>query len=212
MDVVILFSMVIFYLGFYLQYLLGVAPYLSGLVTWLLFGLVVGIIMSIQSTISLLNGIIGGIIGTVVAYHFYWGLSELLNMGFLQANLLSMIIMGGVIGSILVSVVTRLEDYELEVIAPQGYQRTIPISKWLKSSTNVMIGKLPGSYIYIKWDDEEVRPEHAELFFEDGTVYIKPIEETLVNQRMVSKPVSLKHGDIIQLGRASITQFRFVEK
>lgn len=75
-----------------------------------------------------------------------------------------------------------------------------------------MIGKLPGSYIYVKWDDEEVKLEHAELFKEDGIVYVRPLEEVLVNRRIISKPVPLKNGDIIQLGRSSITQFRFVEK
>lgn len=208
----ILLSAVAFFLGFYLQYLLGVSPYLSGLLSWLLFGLFIGIIMSIYSSISATNGIIGGTLAAVIAFQVYFGLSQFLKLGFLEANLVSMILMGGLVGSILVSVVTTLEDYELEVIAPPGYQRTVPISKWLKSNIGVMIGKSPGCYIYIKWDDPDVRPEHAELFTENGVVFLRPIEEVLVNQKIISKPIPLKNGDTIQLGRAGLTRFRFVEK
>ena len=208
----ILWAMLVFFFGFYLQYELGIGAYLSGLISWLFFGLGVGLIISIRSSIAMRNGVVGGIIGAVIAFQFYWLLSEILEIEFMVANLLSMILMGGLIGSVLVSVVTNLEDFELEVIAPQGYQRTIPISKWLKSNIGVMIGKLPCSYIYIKWDDEEVQPEHAELFREDGKVFIKPLEEILINKKIISKPVPLRNGDTIQLGRASITQFRFMEK
>ncbi|MEZ4990157.1 MAG: FHA domain-containing protein, partial [Saprospiraceae bacterium] len=208
----ILLSMLVFFGGFYLQYVVGVAPYVSGLLSWLLFGLGIGLIISASSTIARMNGIIGGVIGAVIAFQVYWGLTEFLNTGFLLANLASMLLMGGIIGSILVSVVTTLEDYELEVIAPAGYQRTVPISKWLNAGESVMIGKLPGSYVYVKWDDDEVRPEHAEMFREDSSIFVRPVEEVLVNQRMISKPVALKNGDIIKLGRSSITQFRFVEK
>lgn len=208
----IFFSMLVFFGGFYLQYVIGINSYFSGLLSWLLFGLGIGLIISIYSSIATYNGIIGGVLATTVAFHAYWGLSEFLNLGFMQANLLSMILLGAIIGSILVSVVNTLEDYELEVIAPQGYQRTIAISKWLKSSVGVMIGKSPSCYIYIKWEDDEVKPEHAELFTEDGNVFIRPIDEVLLNQRIISKPISLKNGDTIQLGRSSITQFRFFEK
>lgn len=209
----ILLSMVVFFIGFYLQYVIGLHPYLSGLISWILFGVSIGFTLSLYSTISVSNGIIGGVVGTFVAFLVYLGMSEISQLGFMFSNLLSMILMGGIMGSILVSVVTKLEDYELRILGPQGYQRSIPISKWIKSQVGVMIGKAPGSYIYVKWDDPEVGAEHAELFSENGNVFIRPIEEILLNGRLVAnKPVELKNNDIIQLGRSSITQFKFVEK
>ncbi len=207
-----LISIIVFFAGFYLQYLLGVSPYLSGLISWLFFGLGLGIIMSVYSSISAMNGIIGGTLAAVIAFQVYFGLSDFLKVDFLIANLISMILMGGLIGSILVSVVTSLEDYELDVIAPSGYQRSIPISKWLKSNVGVMIGKSPGCYVYIKWEDDDVRPEHAELFTEEGNVFLRPIEEVLLDGSLISKPTILKNGSTIQLGRSSITRFRFIEK
>lgn len=208
----IIASMFIFFLGFYLQYKVGVDAYFAGLASWMLFGLCIGLVISISSTVSVTNGIAGGVIAALIAYHIYWLLSGFGGLEFIQANLISMLLLGGIIGSILVSVITSLEDYELEVVSPAGYERTIPISKWLKSNLEVTIGKLPGSYIYVKWDDEAVRPEHAELFSEDGNVFVKPVDEVILNGTLISKPVSLKNGDIIKLGRSSVTQFRFVEK
>lgn len=205
-------AIAIFFLGFYLQYVEGINVYLAGLFTWLLFGLAIGSIMSIYSTISAFNGVIGGVIAALVAFHIYYGLSEWLNIGYLQTNLFSLILLGGLIGSIMVSIVRTLEDFELEVIAPSAFQRTIPISKWLKSNIAVMIGKSPGSYIYVKWPDDAVSAEHAELFLEDNNVYLRPVEEVLKDGVIISKPVALKDGDIIQLGRASVTQMKFVEK
>lgn len=207
----VIISCVVFIIGFYIQQQ-GVPPFFTGLISWFLFGLGLGYILSIRSSISVFNGMTGGILSSVSAFVVFWMISNFTKTDFLSANLVSMILQGGVMGAIIVSVVTALEDYELEVIAPVGYHRTIPISKWLKSSIGVTIGKSPSSYIYIKWVDTEVKPEHAELFAEDGKIFIRPIAEVLLNGKIVGKPTRLKNGDIFQLGRSSSTQFRYVEK
>jgi len=208
----IILSMIIFSFGFFLQYKVGISPYVSGFVSWLLFGLAIGSILSFDSGVSIFNAIVGSIIAVAVAYHVYWGLSELLNIGFIPANLLGMLLMGGLIGSIIVSIVNTLEDYELKVVEPKEYQHTIYISKWLKSKIEVVIGKLPGAYVFVKWEDAAVKLEHARLVTEQGNVLVEPLEEVLINDHVIAKPTPLKNGDIIQLGIDGITKFKFVEK
>lgn len=207
----ILFAGLVFYFGFYLQYVTGINPYLSGLATWMILGIALGLIMSLRSSITAIKGIIAGMLASLLSFHIYWALSEL-DIGFVQANLASMLIMGGVMGGVMVTVVSNLETYELEIISPPGFQRIIPISKWLKSNVGVAIGKSPGSYIYVKWEDSKVEPDHAELFTEAGEVFIRPLAEVLVNNALISKPVRLHDRDVIKLGRTGTTQFIFHEK
>lgn len=207
-------STMIFFLGFYLQYS-GFIPnaYLSGLISWMLFGVFIGLILSFQSNIDFLRGIIGGLIASFLAYNVYVAISTIF-INFIGGKLISFIVLGAVLGFVLVSVISRLENFELEFIAPKGYQN-IPISKWLQNGQTIIIGKEPGSYVFIKWDDPEVATRHAELVYENGAVYIQAIEgETLVNKKMISPKakVLLKHKDIIQLGRESNTILRYNEK
>ncbi len=163
----ILISCIVFTIGFYVQQK-GAGPFFTGLISWLLFGIGLGYILSIKSSVSLSNGIIGGTLASVSAFLVFSVISNFTPIDFLFANLISMIVLGTIMGAVIVSIVTALEEYELEVIAPAGYLRTIPISKWLKSRIGVTIGKSSNSYVYIKWDDREVKPNHAELFAEDG--------------------------------------------
>lgn len=208
----IILSMLIFSFGFYLQYKIGITSYVSGFVSWLLFGLAIGSILSYDSGISIFNAVVGSIIAVAIAFHVYWGLSEIPNIGFIPAKLLSMLLMGGLIGSIIVSIVNTLEDYELKVVEPIEYQHTIYISKWLKSKLDVMIGRIPSASVFVKWPDESVKSEHAKLVAEQDMVLVEPLEEVFINNRQISKPTPLKNGDIIQLGTTGITKFKFVEK
>lgn len=206
----ILISSIAFTVGAYLQYKIGL--FYSGLSAWILFGIGLGSILSYQSSITTLNGIGGGLLASILSFIIFWTISSFPDSNFLTANLFSMLVLGGVMGAIVVTVVTMLEDYELEIIAPIGFQRTIPISKWLKSDIGVTIGKSPKNYIFVKWDDHEVKPKHAELFAEGGKIFIRPIDEVLLNSKIINKPVRLTNGDVFQLGRSSITQFQYVEK
>ncbi len=177
--------MLVFYFGFYIQYG-GLVPntYLSGLLTWILFGLSIGIILSLRSHIALVRGVVGGLVARLVGPTMYiWGY-WLFSSNFLSAKMIGMIVLGAVLGLVLVTVISTLENFELEFVKPKGFQN-IPISKWLKNSQKILIGKEPGSYVYIKWDDPAVTAQHARLFYENGTVYIQPLAETLVNRKMI---------------------------
>ncbi len=206
-------SVFIFLGGFYLQYG-GLLPnlYFSGLLTWLCFGLAVGIILSLYSNIDITRGILGGLLAAFIAYNVYFGISNLFS-NFIVAKLISLILLGGILGLVLVSVISRLENFELEFIKPND-SPNIPISKWLKNNQAIYIGKEPGSYVYIKWDDPAVGMQHAQLSLENGIVYLQPLTETLVNRKIIpiNKKAPLANKDLIQLGRESTTLIRYREK
>ncbi len=209
-------SMLVFLVGFYLQYQ-GYVPnyYVAGLITWLLFGVAIGVVMSVESSITTLRGIMGGVLAAVVGYTLYlFFLNNIFENNFPLAKLLSLLTLGGILGGILVTVVFSLEDFELEYLSPEAFRQTKPISKWLKQSLDVFIGTEEGSYVYVKWTDDAVHPRHARLHFGKGVVFLEPYAETLVNGRIlpVQKSTPLKDGDVIQLGRESETRMRFREK
>lgn len=208
-----LISFFIFIIGFYTQYLILPHPYLSGLLEWTLFAAILGAILSIQSSITLGRGMLGGLIAGLAGFQIY-NIISLLYEDFALAKLISFIIMGAILGVIIVSVIARLEDFELEYISPEKFRRVNPISKWLKSGINVDIGSDPSSYVFIKWVDPDVKTRHATLSYNDGHVYITAIAETLVNGRVIpmDKKVELKDGDIIQPGKNSVTRMKFKEK
>ena len=206
-------SLLVFYIGFYLQYS-GLVPngYFSGLITWLLFGLSIGGILSIRSNILLSRGLLGGLLASFIAFIVYIGISIVFN-NFISAKLISLIVLGAILGLVLVTVITSLENFELEFIQPKGIQN-IPISKWLKNGQKIFIGKDPSNYVYIKWEDPSVIPKHAQLLLENGTVYIQPLGETLVNRKLIDmkRKTALKNKDLIQLGREGTSLLRYMEK
>ena len=207
-------AFIIFSIGFYFQYK-GIISniYVNWFITWLFFGLVVGFILSIKSSISLKRGLIGGALSGALAFCIYIGFSKI-SSDFGLSKLFSLLVMGGMLGFILDTVFTSMEDFELEIITPKAYSRIIPISKWLKTGMEVFIGTAQGAYVYIKWPDPVAADEHAELSFDNKHVYIKPKTETMIGKRIIpmNEKTALKNGDVIQLGRNSITQFRYKEK
>lgn len=209
-----LISLLIFFGGFMLQFY-DVLPkgYVGGLITWLFFGAAIGTVLSIQSSISFVRGVIGGLVSIAIAYHVYLLLGSSTS-DFILGKLLSLILLGGTLGWILETVVTRLEDFELEYISPENFRNTVPISKWLKAGIDIFIGTDSGSYIYVKWDDGAVQPQHAKLLYDNGVVFIEPMAETLIKGRILpyNRRTALKNGDVIQLGRDSITRMRYKEK
>ncbi len=212
----VMVSMLVFLVGFYLQYAEIVkSPLLAGFISWLLFGVAIGGVMSVESSITLWRGILGGVAASALAFGVYWLMSNFLfTNDFPLAKLVSLLALGGVLGLTLVSVVSTLEDFELEYLAPEAFRQTNPVSKWLKKNIDVFIGSEQGSYVYVKWKDEAVIPRHARMRFQKGVVFIEAFAETLVNGRMLplKKSIPLQDGDVIQLGRDSVTTMRFREK
>lgn len=210
----IILSLGVFWLGYYLEKNVISSIYLSGLVTWLLFGLVVGLVLAFNSSISMLRGVLGGVLASVVGYQFYWLLGDVWQ-DFIAAKLISLIVMGAILGWIIVTVISSLEDFELEYVSPSNVSNNIiPISKWLKSGLEVLIGTSNDCYVYVKWQDGEVAPIHAKLTMDNGKVFLMPIAETLVRGYPSPKgqKIALRDGDVIQLGKESITRMRFRAK
>lgn len=204
----------IFAIGFYFHYA-NIIPniYANWLLTWLAFGMAVGLILSIKSSISTLRGVLGGAISGGLAFLIYIFFAFVFSdFGF--SKLISLLVMGGILGVTLNTIVSAVEDFELEFITPKAYNRIVPISKWLKTGITISVGRAIGSYVYIRWDDNAVAEEHAELSYDKTNVFINPRAETLVNGRILpmNQKMALKDGDIIHLGRNSITQIRYKEK
>ena len=210
----LIISLIVFTIGFNLQYI-GILPnvFLSGLLTWILFGIGIGFVMSVNSSISFSRALLGGVIASVVGFCVYMLISNI-SLNFGLAKLISFILVGGILGYILNSVVSSLEDFELEYISPVEFRGTNRISKWLNAGLEIFIGRQPGSTVYVKWEDEHVAPQHAKLSFVSGVVYIEALEETLVHNKMlpIGKKVALQDGDMIQLGRYSNTRMKYVER
>ncbi len=209
-----LMAIVVFSIGFLLQYN-HIIPggYFRGLVAWLLFGAGTGLVLSIKSSVMVKRGVIGGLIASLLAYHVYFPVSGWIE-NFVFGKLVSLMLLGAVLGITLVTVITTLEDFELEYITPKTFQSIVPVSKWLKAGLEVFIGTDSGSYVYVKWNDGSVQPQHAKLFLLNSNVFLRPLGETLVNGRVIpfEKNTQLKNNDIIQLGQHSITSMRYREK
>lgn len=211
----LIISLLVFLLGFYLQYKGYVSDLnVSGLLTWLMFGFAIGAVLSVESSVGLWRGLMGGMIAAVLAYGFYILIGAFGSTDFALAKLFSFILLGAVLGLTLVTVITRLEDFELEYLSPEMFRQVNPISKWLKNGTDVFIGREQGNYVYVKWEDAAVEPFHARLFYDRGVVYLEPLAETLLNGKTLALRSNnpLRNGDVIQLGRESITRMRYREK
>ncbi len=187
--------------------------YFFNLPTWLLFGAVIGLILSFWSTVNTGRGILAGILASILSYSLYF-----LGLFFLPesewARMISLILMGMILGGMIVSVIYQKGDFELEIISPSKFQTIIPINKWLTSGINVIIGTSSNANIYVQWNDNQVSPEHAVLSYSNRQVFLQPLAETLVNGHMVPVPrkMELHDGDIIQLGRGGSTKMRFLER
>lgn len=208
----ILMSFAVFCAGFIMQYVvLDGNVFFSGLINWGVYGILFGIILSINSTIEWKKGLVGGLISCLVAYLVYYGVLELIPNDEL-AKLASFILLGGILGALIVKVIASLENFELVYLAPQEYNGMVkPISKWLKNSMEVYIGRSAKCYVFIKWNDEAVEDKHAMLVYENNIVYIIALYETLVNGVIIpeNQKIELENDDIIQLGRYSNSKMQY---
>lgn len=187
--------------------------YISGIFTWLLFGVVIGLVLSIRSSISAKRAVLGGLIASALALVIYWSMASLFTDTSL-AQLFSLIVMGSILGVVLETVVASFEEFELEYVSPPQYRRTVPISKWLKSGLELIIGTASGVYVPIKWEHKIVKENHAKLSFEQGKVFITPYGETLLNGVILPAGIKtpLQDADMIRLGRESDTKLRLKGK
>ncbi|MEM6879648.1 MAG: FHA domain-containing protein, partial [Bacteroidota bacterium] len=189
------------------------SPLIVGAIAWVFLGLSIGFVLSLfGSSVSLGRGLIGGLLAGIVGFGCYTLLGEL-SEDFLLAKVVSLVSGGAVLGGILDTVVQLSESYEMEFLQPATYRRNVPLSKWLGTGSEIIIGTQPGSQVYVKWPDEAVLPEHAKIKLEGERVFLIPMAETLVNGHIVNqKRIQLQDKDLIQLGRNAITQMRFLQK
>ncbi len=189
--------------------------FLAGLITWLIFGLLLALILSFQSSIILSRAILAAGLACLVSFIVY-------NLGFVQGwvnpepiRLVSLLSLGAITGYIIVSVVTTLEDFEMEFISPDQYRgHMVPISKWLRQGMPVTVGIAPKNQLFVKWHDEAVLDKHATFKLDQNKVWIEPVGEVVLNGRVIKADgrTALTDQDIIQLGRHSRTQLRYKEK
>ncbi|GLR16676.1 FHA domain-containing protein [Portibacter lacus] len=207
-------SFLVFFSGYIFQYLVLPQPFLAGIIIWAIFGVAFGAILSLNSTVEAKKGIIGGVISSLASYLIYYGISYITPDDVL-AKLLSFIALGGVLGALIVTVLSNLEDFELIYLSPQEYTgMKKPISKWLKKGMEIYIGRSSKCYVFVKWEDEYVDDRHAKLIYQGGSVHIIPLFETMVNGVIVpeNQKTALQGDDIIQLGRYSISRMQYKEK
>ncbi len=202
-----------FVIGYVLLKKFNLTPFVGGIVSWILLGVFLGSILSFKSSVELKRGILGGMLAGVIAFSIYYFLSDYWDSSELR-RMFSFLLFGGVMGFILVSIIKGLEDFELEYIAPEKFRRINPISKWLKAGIDVFIGSDASCYVFVKWSDPSVQAKHAKLSFDGNHVYMEPMAETWVNNRILPlhSKTPLKDRDIIKFGANSITRLQFREK
>lgn len=188
--------------------------YVFQLLIWLFFGTALGYVLSLNSSILAVRGLLAGLAGSFVGFNIYYFLLLQFQNDSL-AIVISLICFGAIMALIMVTVINRLEDFELEILSPPNFrQRIIPISKWLKLQYDIFIGSDQDNRVWVKWNDEVVLPEHAQLSYDKTNVYIEPFGETLLNGRRIPlhKKTCLKDGDVVQLGRDSVSRMQYREK
>ncbi|MBK8723370.1 MAG: VWA domain-containing protein [Saprospiraceae bacterium] len=204
----------VFFYGALNQYLIFNGDVLlSGITNWLIFGIFLGIILSLWSSIIFYRGIFASVIACFVGFIVYHFLLILLPDAW--SKLISFIVLGALLGGIIVSVISSLEDFEIKYLSPQQYWGVVkPISKWLRRGLEVWIGTEPKCYIFIKWEDELAKPMHAKLTLENDRVYIEPKFDTLLNGVLlpINAKTPLNNNDILQLGVGSVSKMQYMEK
>ncbi len=186
---------------------------------WLLNCVFIGGILSFWSSVSRGRGVLSGLIAGLVSSIGYFLILLLFpDPDAEMSRILTLVIAGGLLGLVIIQVITQLDKIELEVLSPK-YRKGLVYSldNYLNSNENVIIGSdMKRSQARVKWDDTYVYPQHAELTMNNNRVFIKPLgdAEILVNDRLLVSENSqqLNGGEKIQLGRHSHTVFKYTQK
>ena len=212
-----LISGLIFVIGTVYVPLNSQLSWLFHILIWVLFSVSLGAILSINSFIKLKRGLFSGLIAGLISSFVYVAVKSLFEEVKL-AQISSFIIMGGLIGWGIIQVVKQLQVVELQVISPPERRGLIfPLDKFLSPGKKVVIGKeMRACDVRIKWKDATVLSQHAEMIMRDNKVAIYPLTDmgVLVNNIPLEKhkAYELQGGEVIQLGRQSRTQFKYLQK
>lgn len=204
-----------FFLWISTKYLSSWSIFLN-IIAWLIIGTSMGAILAIKSSVSSLwNGVKSGFIAggiSALVFVLFSVLGDLLSE---VGTMITYMLYGGILGSLMVIILAVLEDFSVVYLSPSGYSGQVkPLSRWLQSPHigKVFIGTRKDCHLYVKWQDEAVEDQHAALSYVGGKVYLEPIGPTLINNVEIKKEMELKHGDIIQLGPRSISRMKFQAK
>ncbi len=119
------------------------------------------------------------------------------------------------IGYITMNVISRQEDYELELQSPDSVRgKVIPLTKALNTNNAITIGTSPKNVIRIKWIDAGAEEYHASINYSAEGPVLETFAEVIVNREYLPKGTRyiLQDRDMIQLGRHSSTLFLFIKK
>ncbi len=192
--------------------------YISQLVIWLMFGLIIGAALSVGTSISIKNGLIGGFLASVIAFQPFYFIIKFAGMPEIT-RIISFIIYGAILGSVIYVVNSMLEHYILKIIqTPAGFEKwnnvDVKIHKWMNAGHNVSIGKSVTNHFTMHWE-KEIPDKAVELQKKNEKVYIYIVEASdtkpvLLNNRPLAQGAERQvfNEDIIQIGQ---TKFKYHE-
>ncbi|HMY84533.1 MAG TPA: hypothetical protein PLR24_01400 [Saprospiraceae bacterium] len=209
------------------SYRFDITPFFSGLISWTGFALLFAITLSLKSaTIRFKRALIASLMGVLITYLFFYISSSIVNIGYENTTIFRQIIMeslkilrfqilGMLIGYITMNVISRQEDYELELQSPDSVRgKVIPLTKALNTNNAITIGTSPKNVIRIKWIDAGAEEYHASINYSAEGPVLETFAEVIVNREYLPKGTRyiLQDRDMIQLGRHSSTLFLFIKK
>ncbi len=209
---------VIFFVGSMLSSAIDM-DYISQLIMWLLFGLVFGYALSVKTSISPKNGIIGGLLSSAIAFQPFFFVIKYVGMSEVS-RILSFIIYGAILGSIISVVNKMLSKYVLKIIqVPVGSEKwknvDVKIHKWMNASQSVSLGSSVDNHFSIHWE-KDIPAQSIQLEKKNEKVFIyvlngsdtKPIK---LNNRILTEGAERQifKDDIIEVGD---TKFQYVEE
>lgn len=209
------------------SYRSGINSFFTGLISWSGFALLFAATLSLKSpTIRFKRALLASLFGVLVSFLFFYASSSIANSGYENTTIFRQIlleflkilrfqILGILTGYIIMNVLARLEEYELEIQSPDSVRgKVIPLSKALNTNNAITIGTSPKNVVRVKWIDAGAEEFHASIDYSAEGPMLRTFAEVIVNKNYLPKGTKylLKDRDIIQLGRHSSTLFLFIKK
>ncbi len=187
--------------------------------TWLFFCTLLGLVLSINSSIPWKRGLFSGFVAGIASALVYFLIPKLVaNPEAEFVKMIALLVAGTLLGYFIIKIVKQLDKIELQVVSPSYRSGMVySLDNFLKAGTNIIIGKaMKHCTVRVKWDDEYVLGQHAEMKMNDNQVTIRPLDDAEIwvgENRLVNKQTQqLKGGEMIKLGRNSKTIFKYIQR
>lgn len=212
----IVFSVIVFAIGAALKtYVWPEHRFWPGFVSYALLGIAACLVLTIAGKNLRWKGYLFGAGAGIICYLIYvFGfLGMVPTIDFEWAKMLIFFLMGGLMGLMIMWGVALLEDFHFDYLTPEWFNRSVPVSRWLKEGEQVTLGRGIKDKVPIK-KDKAVQEGHAKLSLKNDRVFIEPIGHVTVNESEVpkGKRYPLHHLDRISFGEKSFTTLRYLEK